>query len=405
MVEANGVALSSFPGRSVLQRTVHVYDSWDSSATQWQASDDQSWLTVTPSGSAGGDLTLTANPAGLADGQYTATVTITSDTARVVNEQTIRVGFTVRGTNPVALIDQAVDASILAVNPVEPEVYVCGSFNSLSAYDIYSGASLRTFPVTNCGGLLVSGDGQTLFMQRHTANSVIVDAMDPVSFNIRATYDSNTTRLEAMVYARPDAHPLLINNGDTIDLLSGERVPQGLVTSNPFGVARNQHAIYARDVFDFRSIYAIGLHYSALVDPAVMLLPAVTNPGQAPTEVRGSVNDLALSSSDDKVFVAAAPPVGQFDVLNATDLTLSGALPGEGGANNAEASWNGLVAAGASVVSGDDLWIYDLAGTERARLDSGSGTLWNNTVKFSGDGTRIVSGSNVGLRIQDGPVP
>jgi hypothetical protein len=178
-----------------------------------------------------------------------------------------------------------------------------------------------------------------------------------------------------------------------------------LVTSNPFGVARNQRAIYTRDLFDLRSIYAIGLRYSALFDSRVMFQPTAKNPGQAPTEDRGSVSDLALSSSDDKVFVAAGPPVGQFDVLNAADLLLTGALPGAEISNNVETSWNGLVAAGASVVSGDDLWIYDLAGTERARLDSGSGALWSDTVKFSGDGTRIVSGSSVGLRIQNAPVP
>jgi hypothetical protein len=57
------------------------------------------------------------------------------------------------------------------------------------------------------------------------------------------------------------------------------------------------------------------------------------------------------------------------------------------------------------VVSGDDLWIYDQAGSERARLDSGSGALYSDAVKFSGDGTRVVSGSTVGLRIQNAPTP
>jgi hypothetical protein len=405
VVEANGVALSSFPGRSVLQRTVHVYDSWDSSATQWQASDDQSWLTVTPSGSAGGNLVLTANPAGLADGQYTATVTITSNTARVANDQTIRVGFTVRSTDPVVLIDQAVPASQLAVNPVEPEVYVCDSFNTITVYDIYSGASLRTIPATNCFALLVSGDGRTLFMQTHNGFGFEVDAMDPASGTVQATYFLNTTMQGPVAYVRPDGHPLLVSNGETIDLVSGQPVPQGLVTSNPFGVARNQRALYTRDLFDLRSTYAIGLRYSVLFGSPVMFSPIATNTGQAPTEVRGTVNDLALSSSDDKVFVAAAPPVGQLDVLNAEDLLFSGALPVAEIPNNAESSWNGLLAVGAGVVSGDDLWIYDQAGAERARLDSGSGSLFSDTVKFSGDGTRIVSGSSDGMRIQDAPIP
>lgn len=406
VVDANGVALSSFPSRSVLQRTLRVYDSWDSSTTAWQANADQSWLSVTPSGTAGDDLVLTADPAGLAAGQYTATVTITSNTARVVNQESVRVGFTVRGTNPVAVIDLDESAGLLAVNPVDPEIYVCGSIgNIITAYDIYSGVALRTFPMTNCGALLVSSDGRTLFMQRHDGNTVQADALDPVSGATQVTHNLNTTRLASMVYARPDARPLLISNGDTIDLVSGERVPQGLVTSSPFGVARNQRAIWTRDIFDFRSTYAHDLRYSAISSSPVQIRLRATNSGQAPTEERGSVSDLALSSSGDKVYVAAVPPVGQFDVLDPADMTLSGMLPGAGGPSNVETSWNGLLVAGASVVSGDDLWVYDLTGAERARLDSGTGSLRNDTVKFSGDGTRIVSGSNVGLRIQNAPVP
>jgi hypothetical protein len=51
-----------------------------------------------------------------------------------------------------------------------------------------------------------------------------------------------------------------------------------------------------------------------------------------------------------------------------------------------------------------DLWVCDAAGAERARVDSG-GSLWTDAVKFSADGTRIVTGSSVGLRIQNAPVP
>ena len=94
-----------------------------------------------------------------------------------------------------------------------------------------------------------------------------------------------------------------------------------------------------------------------------------------------------------------------FDILDAVDLTLRGMLPAEGGPSNVETSWNGLVVGGASLFDGQDLWVYDGTGAERARLDSGTGFLQSDTVKFSGDGTRIVSGSSVGLRIQNAPLP
>jgi hypothetical protein len=412
VVDADGVAFSSFPSRSVLQRTLRVYDSWDATATAWQASDDQPWLTVTPGGSVGGDVVLTANPTGLADGQYTATVTIRSDTPRVVNQQTIRVGLTVRGTDPLALIDQPGPlANALAANPVEPEVYVCGpNGSSITAYDVYSGVLLRTFPATNCGGLLVSGDGLTLFMQRHNGNTALADVFDPSTGILRTTHVLNTTTLSAMRYVRPDGHPLLVSGGEVIDLVSGERASQAQ-TAGVFAVSGNQRSIYTRSEFGFKDLARTTLRYSPILSSPVMLIPTAFNHGTAPTEDRGSVSDLALSSSNDRLFVAGSPPpFGEFDVLDAMDMTLRGRMPGGQGAANVETSWNGLVVNGSVMNAGtDDLWVYDAQGLERARLDSGAipfdAILFGDAVKFSGDGTRLVSATSAGLRIQNAPAP
>ena len=405
VVESNGVAFSSFPSRSVLQRTLRVTDSWRLRTVAWQASADQSWLTVTPGGTTDGNLALTANPAGLADGQYTATVTITSNNARIVNQETVRVGLTVRGTDPVAVIDQPVSSGVIAVNPVEPEVFVRNqNGDAVTAYDLYSGALLRTFAVPNCSGLLMSGDGRTLFVINQSLNTS-VHALDPTSGVTQDDYDVNATSVASMIYARPDGHPVLLSNGETVDLVSGERIPQGLVTSSPFAISRDQGTIYTRDAFNHRAMYAHGVRYSALADPRVLFELPATNTGQAPTEDRSFVSDLALSSDDARVFVAASTPA-QFDVLNPADMTLGGMLPGATVPNNVESSWNGLVVAGVSSdQAAGDLWVYDSTGVERARLDSGTGFLYDDRVKVSGDGTRVISDSTAGLRIQNAPVP
>jgi hypothetical protein len=50
-----------------------------------------------------------------------------------------------------------------------------------------------------------------------------------------------------------------------------------------------------------------------------------------------------------------------------------------------------------------DIWIYDNAGALRGQLDSGTDRLFPNRLTFSGDCTRIVTGSGSGVRIQSVP--
>jgi hypothetical protein len=58
-----------------------------------------------------------------------------------------------------------------------------------------------------------------------------------------------------------------------------------------------------------------------------------------------------------------------------------------------------------SALAAGDIWVYDSAGVARVRLDSGTGTLYDDRVKVSGEGTRVISDSTAGLRIQNAPLP
>jgi len=51
------------------------------------------------------------------------------------------------------------------------------------------------------------------------------------------------------------------------------------------------------------------------------------------------------------------------------------------------------------------IYVFDVAGNLLAQLGSGSGILFPRTVHFSGNGSRILAGSEGGLRIQDAPTP
>ncbi|MEZ5399701.1 MAG: malectin domain-containing carbohydrate-binding protein [Bryobacteraceae bacterium] len=69
--------------------------SFSGGAVGWTATDNQTWLSVSPtSGSGSGTLTVTANPSGLTAGTYTGVVTVTAAGAQN-SPDTISVSFTV----------------------------------------------------------------------------------------------------------------------------------------------------------------------------------------------------------------------------------------------------------------------------------------------------------------------
>jgi len=101
VVGASGVGFSSSPAGSVLTRKVTVFSTIGRTDVPWQATSDQTWLTVTPSGMTGGAITLAAQPSGLStDTTHFATVTVNSPDASVENQQTIRVGLYVNSAAP-----------------------------------------------------------------------------------------------------------------------------------------------------------------------------------------------------------------------------------------------------------------------------------------------------------------
>ncbi|MGH8181884.1 MAG: BACON domain-containing protein, partial [Steroidobacteraceae bacterium] len=166
VVGASGVGFSSSPAGSVLTRAVTVFDSLGRTDVPWQATSDESWLTVTPSGVTGGALTLTASPSGLpTDTTQFATVTVSSSDTSVENTETIRVGIYVSSAAPTDL-SQSVAEQTLAASPVEPIVFVANAAMDVTGYNVYTGAIDRTFAgvATQAGPMVVSGDGQYLFV-------------------------------------------------------------------------------------------------------------------------------------------------------------------------------------------------------------------------------------------------
>jgi hypothetical protein len=420
LVNATGVAFSNFPSRQVLTRTLNVANTWGISAVPWQASADQSWLIVTPSGTTGSPLQLTANPGALAPGQYIANVTVSSTAPGVTNQETVRVGLTVGATDPTASIDvpNSTTTNLIVPGPVEPVVFVnsgtrlsVSSTTALSVYDVNSGALLRSFnsPFANVTGMAVSGDGLTLYVLESTGSGGTLWVLDPTSGAVQTSYALTTTfSAGALAYLRPDAHPVIVNaaTGDAFDLAAGSHFDFPI--AGPFfAVGPSQQILYTMNDVEPSTVTEYSVVYSTLPGVGLGITQTAVNNGALYAPAAGT--DLAVSADGSEVFVASGSPP-DFGVLNGTTL-LAQATLGPSNAyypNNAATSWNGLFAGGINLnpfsLPGDIL-VFNAAGTQIGSLQSGMNQLYPAALRFSGDGARLISGSGTGLRIQSAPPP
>lgn len=419
VVSSLGVAFSSFPSRQVLSRTLSVRDSYGLSGVSWTATVDsgQSWLSATPSGVTGDPLIVTADPTGLSPGQYSAHVNVTSPTNL---SQLVYVGLTVGSTDPAQLDFSTVTAAAALTNPVEPWVYILneGARDSIDVYDTNTGSKVRTITgtFTRASALAISDDGNTLYVLEpangsNGAGDVRVLSAFDGSFQqvyplVNRTLDPATPAV--LQYARPDAHPVVISpaTGEAFEVFNGNHIDlpgSGLLGQLVTAVSSDSRMLYTEETgVSSTTVYAYRLDYSNANSARLLATPMAINTGT--DDLRGNGQDLAMSADGTKVYVASASP-SRFDILDPATLTLTGFLAGDTFPNNAETCWNGSFAGGADDSSNlvGDIWIYDNAGTLRGQLDSGTDRLFPTRLSFSGDCTRIVTGSGSGVRIQSVP--
>lgn len=421
VVSSLGVAFSSFPSRQVLSRTLSVRNTYGLAGVHWTATPDsgQSWLSATPSGLTGDPLTLTADPTGLSPGQYNAHVRVASADAGTLT-QLVYVGLTVGSSDP-AQVDFSSTAAAVLANPVQPWVYVLndGARTSIDVYDTNTGIKLKTFSgtFTSATALAISEDGNTLYVLEPDNGSNgngdirVLSAFDgsyqqqiyPLTRNL----DPSTGAV--LQYARPDGHPVVISpaTGEAFEAFNGNHISlsgsSGLLGALVTAISGDRQMLYTEETgVSPTTIYAYHLDYSDANTARLLVTPVASNTGT--DDSRSNGQDLAVSADGTKVYVAAGAPY-RFDILDAATLTLTGSLAGDPYPDNVQTCWNGLLAGGAddSANTMGDIWIYDNAGNLRGQLDSGTDRLFPNRLTFSGDCTRIVTGSGSGVRIQSMP--
>jgi hypothetical protein len=221
--EYAGIAFSSFPsGLRPATRTLSIRGSRGVSNVPWTAVSDQSWLSATQTGVTGGNLVLVANPAGLAADQlHLAQVTLSSTSAGIERNETVRVGLWIGSTNPVN-----VDLSPLpsfpfafAVNPVEPYAYVLYD-GEVHVYNVYSGTEIDVFSggfehsdggTTFPTSMDVSSDGSTLYVANGLTARVL--AVNAATGNLLATWQSTNgfgiPSDSQLRYTRTNGYPVL----------------------------------------------------------------------------------------------------------------------------------------------------------------------------------------------------
>jgi hypothetical protein len=396
VVSTTGVGLSRLPGRDVLTRTIKVFSAARRDGTPWAAQSDSPWLSVTPSGTTDGNLTLTANPTGLAlNTTHIANVSVSSPDAMVENTQSIRVGLYISATAPVATSFPLV-SSHLAASPVEPLVAISGGGGTdVRIYNVYTGALVRTLTNVAAAPAAIkwNGDGTQLLV--HDTTNLNVRAVNPVSGAQLASFDatsiSDTYIGHAIDVGRPNGYEIVITPGGKIyDLATGAYYANSpyfsAVLALSFAHSPDQRIFSPQ--FGYLSRFTrTALRGGGLEIEALNLPVAAYDGGEA-----------CFNESGDRIYTTLP---GNPDSFSATSLATGQVvqqLPAGTYPSSVRCLWNGLIVGALNYPSTghDILTYYGPTGVARGTLDSDVGGIYQKTVLRRGlaesaDGTRIIS--------------
>jgi hypothetical protein len=401
LVDGNGVAFTSTPTLSSLTRTLKVRDNFGL-ATSWVASKDQnqSWLTVTGSGTAGDDLVLTANPTGLAtDSLYLETVTITSSDTSVENTEKIRVGLWVGSTtaDPTTTITGLTFTQI-AADPVRPYAYVAVG-TDVQIINVHNGSALA--PISNVaaqvGPMTISHDGSILYAV-DTVNLKIV----PV--DLTATPPTKGTPFSAALasfvkvidYTRTNGVGLIISGsgGQIFNASTGFLFQPTFVGNVAVGASRGGSRFCTVDAGSGSvSISCPSLDFTSLNGGQLLL-------GSTGTAFAQGVNaaDIAVSADGAVAYVASGTSNATIAVraYSTQNLSFLNEFATSGLVNNVEVAVDGRIFGASENVFTNglpDAWVFAANGTQLATRELAPGSsndILARQMRVSGDGLRLI---------------
>lgn len=424
--EYDGVALSKFPTRQRLTRTMRVLSSRDRLNVPWTATSDQAWLSVTSSGVTGGDLTLTANPQ-LVPSQnqsHIAIVTLASTDPTIERTEKIRVGMWVGSSDPPAhlttpnLPGQGVRA--LAVNPVEPLAYSVSFSGTLPfesdkirIHNAYTGAASTPIdlPGSEIWSIGVSSDGRLLFAFDHISKKVFVmNAATGAPITTYQSFDPNGAP-HGFLSVRPNGFPIIWTPiGEAFDTETHERifmtVNGNISTATSFPVMRaatpdSKRVIVGEPGCCFsRALSIVDQYFTVLGGKKLQFTTGFTTPNDPSST---SPWDMAFGASGQRVFINDESFAGKAYQNNSDTLTPLPSFPVAVGSIvgilSIESTWDGRVFYQTSwVATGmpdttDNVYVFDELGNSLGsfRFGTNQGGTTRASFGISGDLLRMVS--------------
>jgi hypothetical protein len=402
LVDGNGVAFAKTPTLSALTRTLKVRDNLGLT-TPWTAASDQTWLTVTPSGNAGDNLTLSADPSTLAtDTLNLATVTITSSDTSVENTEHVRVGLWVGSMDPAAQTPVSVTTANVAADPIRPYAYAAVG-SDIRVYNVYTGSLVNTISAVAAGGgtvgfMIPSHDGTTLYAVDETNSRIKLVNLDAQT--VGTDFPISLLSFPKVIeYTRTNGVELIFSgSGGQIFNAAGTVFPSifagGTVVAASRGGTRMCTVNTGSEPY---SISCPTLDFTSLNGGQLLVGNTFEVTGGA-----GSFgNDLALRADGAILYVAS----GAVSELSA--YSTSGQNPVYAGAgnsphptglhpNNAEIAADGRIfaSAGNPVFDPADVWVFSALGAPITTYKIAAGgidRIFDRQLRVSGDGIRMIT--------------
>jgi hypothetical protein len=403
LVDGNGVAFAKTPTLSALSRTLKVRDNLGLTTPWTAASSDPTWLTVTPSGNAGDNLTLTANPNSLTtDTLNLATVTITSSDTSVENTEHVRVGLWVGSTDPAAQTSVSVTTANVAADPIRPYAYAAAG-SDIRVYNVYTGSLVKTISGVAAGGgtvgfMIPSHDGTTLYAVDETNSRIKQVNLDAQT--VGTDFPISLLSFPKVIeYTRTNGVELIFSgSGGQIFDAAGTVFPS--VFAGGTVVTASRGGTRMCTVNTGSSPYSIScptLDFTGLNGGQLLVGNTFEVTGGA-----GSFgNDLVLSANGATLYVAsgAVSELSAYSTAGQNPIYVgSGNSPHPTGLhpNNAEIAADGRIfaSAGNPVFDPADVWVFSALGAPITTYKIAAGgidRIFDRQLRVSGDGIRMIT--------------
>lgn len=402
LASRNGVALSQTFVGSLTSQTLQIRDNFGLS-TAWKASSDQSWLTVTGSGTTAGSgsaLTLTANATLMPLNTVSyATVTITSTDSSVASEK-VRVGFWRSLTGAFTQTALTSYSQIIA-DPIRPYVYANNGTATVDIYNVYTGAKVGSINTgaSTLGEIAVSSDGLALYALDKSAGKVSVIALSSLTVvNTWPIHASSGNNAHMLVIRPNGVDVVLLSDGTSYHGIDGGFLGNNAATGSLTASADGLHLYTQNEGITPSIISRYDVDYTD-VDGGKLIVNYVAPTGSA----GGNGQDIAVSADGSKLYVANKTPIGADSGaykcfgINPNDLSTTGPLPGgEASTNNVEVTVDGRVICASSNTTANAIWVHSATGAllKSYGIPSSAKGLLTRQLVASSDGMVIIAAAN-----------